>query len=126
MRRGQSKGFGLVELMLALLLGAVLATGLLQVVQASMAAARLQQQLSALQEDARYALASISAAVRPAGFQPQPWLGSTGLPAITPGTRFEMATGATCWKLAAVRPQLLWQPQHQHRCAGYAALLPAA
>lgn len=75
-------GFGLVELMLSVGIGAALTLSFVQLVSAGMAASRLQQELAGLQETARFAIASIEGTTRAAGFTHQPWISPGAAPAI--------------------------------------------
>lgn len=68
-----SPGFTLLELLLALSLGAVLLTGLLQLTQAVSQAVRGQQALAELRGSAAFALRTLRAAAEPAGFRETPW-----------------------------------------------------
>ncbi|TVP89739.1 MAG: prepilin-type N-terminal cleavage/methylation domain-containing protein [Pseudomonadaceae bacterium] len=58
------RGFGLVELMIALTLGLVLVLGVVQVFVASNRTFNVQQHASALQEDARFVLSRLSSELR--------------------------------------------------------------
>ena len=69
-------GFSLVELILALSLSALLMLGLIQVVSAASASARLQRNQAQIQEHARHAVAVLRRAVQSAGFNPEPWNGN--------------------------------------------------
>jgi type II secretory pathway component PulJ len=82
MTAGRQRGVGLVELMLALLMAALLTTSLVQAMQAGQQATAVQQQLAGLQADARYALASLAAPVQNAGYTPEPWLAGSGMAAV--------------------------------------------
>lgn len=83
MRAHLNRGMGLVELMLALLMSALLTAGLVQALQAGQSAARLQQQLAGMQTDARYALATLEASISGAGYTPEPWQAGADTTAIT-------------------------------------------
>lgn len=72
-RQAGHPGFTLVELLVALAIGAVLLSAGLRVVLAAASGFRLQQALAQVQEDGRYALGAIEAEVRAAGFHPRPW-----------------------------------------------------
>lgn len=71
---------------MAMAIGAFMVTGMLTVVQASASSFRLQQGLGQVQENARFAAMTMAAAIRSAGFQPQPWAGAGPTPAIAAGT----------------------------------------
>lgn len=90
--RQRSCGFSLVELMLALALGAALTAGFLQLVSAGVSAARLQQELGNLQENARFALSSMAGSVRNAGFNPEPWGSALPVPDIDPATQADFSS----------------------------------
>ncbi len=70
---GHGTGFSLVEILVALLIAALLTLGIVQITQAATAAYQLQRNLSALQENARFALQMIEREVTQAGFRHQPW-----------------------------------------------------
>ena len=65
----KSKGFTLIELMVALLIGAITLAGVLQISAANKSAARIQDSLSQLQENGRFALEFITRDLRMAGYQ---------------------------------------------------------
>lgn len=77
-------GLSLIELLLALALTALLVLGLVQIVAASSAAHRLQDNQAQLQDHARFAVGLLSRRIRQAGFRPEPW---------TPGSDTSMLTG---------------------------------
>ncbi|SDU20466.1 PilW family protein [Halopseudomonas salegens] len=62
--RGAQQGLGLIELMIALVLGLVLVLGVVQVFLASHQTFDLQQRTSTLQEDARFVLSRLSSELR--------------------------------------------------------------
>lgn len=64
-----ARGYSLIELLIALLLGLVLTAGMLSVFSGNKRSAELNSAISNLQENARFALDSISRDVRMAGFQ---------------------------------------------------------
>ncbi len=78
-RSGKSKGFSLVELMVALVLGLVLLEGVLVLLSQTNRVNAAQAALAALQENGRNALQSIGADLRRAGHLP---CGSRGRPMI--------------------------------------------
>lgn len=61
------RGFGLIELMVAMTLGLILVLGVSQILLTSKRSFVVQQQLAALQENARFVLTRISRDVRQAG-----------------------------------------------------------
>jgi type IV pilus assembly protein PilW len=62
-------GFSLVEIMIALLIGAFLLGGMLQIMLASKQTYRMQQALSRLQENGRFAIDVLASDIRMAGFK---------------------------------------------------------
>ena len=62
-------GFSVIELMIAMVIGLVLMTGLISVFLANNQSARLNQAIGNIQEDARFALETIARDIRMAGFQ---------------------------------------------------------
>jgi type IV pilus assembly protein PilW len=70
---GHGSGFTLLELSIALLATSVIALGTISLAQAVTTSSRLQQSLSALDENARFAVQSIGAEVRQAGYRSRPW-----------------------------------------------------
>lgn len=66
--RGSQKGFSLVELMIALVLGLVLLAGVWQIFTSSSQAYRLTDSLSQIQENMRFAMGRIQYEARMAGF----------------------------------------------------------
>lgn len=73
MKRCATAGFGLLELLTALALGALLLAGLLQIASSLSAGFRHQSEANALAERARFAWQSLREAVEAAGFTPEPW-----------------------------------------------------
>ena len=67
------RGMTLLELMLAMALSTLLVVGLIQVVSAASASARLQEHQAQIQERARVAMIKLAGAVRASGFNPAPW-----------------------------------------------------
>lgn len=82
--RRESQGFTLVELLVALAITTILVTGVVQLALAATGGYRLQQDLSAMQENARFALQMITREAEAAGFRPQPWLEEGRAVAISP------------------------------------------
>ncbi len=66
-------GFTLIELVIGLGIASFLITAIVQLVIAAGASYQLQQNLGALQENARFALSTIQREIEAAGFQQQPW-----------------------------------------------------
>jgi prepilin-type N-terminal cleavage/methylation domain-containing protein len=81
----RARGFTLLELMLAMALGAVVLTGALQLALAVNRALAVQQGIGELQSQARYAEALISGSAAGAGYAPRPW--ADPQPAPTAGSR---------------------------------------
>lgn len=65
--RKKSKGFGLIEIMIALVLGLVLVLGITQIFASSRQTALVQDASATLQEDARYVLTRMTQELRMAG-----------------------------------------------------------
>jgi type IV pilus assembly protein PilW len=66
-------GMSLLELLVAIALTAFLLLGLVHFMSAASATALLQRNQGQIQDRARFAIDRISAAIREAGFQPEPW-----------------------------------------------------
>lgn len=64
----QSKGFTLIEIMIAMLIGVLLIAGVLQVFITSKQSYRMQEELSRLQEGGRFALDFLDRDIRMTGF----------------------------------------------------------
>lgn len=98
MKRGTlsrlSSGFSLIELLIASLLTLILLLGLVQLLGAAGSATRLQENQALLQDHVRFATRMLSAAVRQAGYSPEPWNDHYAIEAIAPGTE-NGATGAS-------------------------------
>lgn len=69
----RQSGFTLVELMVALTAMSFLSIAAVGIAQATSRSFQLQQNQSALQENARFALAAISNELKQAAFTPEPW-----------------------------------------------------
>jgi prepilin-type N-terminal cleavage/methylation domain-containing protein len=76
------KGFTLLELLIAVLLVSLIIAGSAQLAQATSRGFRLQQNLAALQENARFGLQMIQREVSQAGFRPAPWQSETAIAAV--------------------------------------------
>ncbi len=63
-----ARGFSLVELMIALLIGLVIAIGVVQIFSATRATYQLDESLARAQENGRFALEFLSQDVRHAGY----------------------------------------------------------
>jgi type IV pilus assembly protein PilW len=64
---------GLLELVIALALAALLVLGLVQIAAAASSSTRLQRNQAQLQENARLVFNTLSRVIHRAGFNPQPW-----------------------------------------------------
>jgi len=62
-----------LELLLATALASLLTLGLVQIVAASSSAGRLQRNQAQIQDHARFAIETLSRAIREAGYRPAPW-----------------------------------------------------
>ena len=83
----RQRGLLLAELLLAALISAFLLTGLVQIVTAARSSFRLQENEAEVQENGRYAVATLSALIRQAGFSPEPWNESFESPSLLAETR---------------------------------------
>lgn len=79
----RASGLTLVEVLLAVALGAVLVLGLVQIAAATSAASTLQRNLAQLQDRARFARGHLAAAIRQAGYRPEPWTKESELDALS-------------------------------------------
>jgi type IV pilus assembly protein PilW len=75
----KSRGFTLVELMIAILIGLFLTAGLLTLVQAMKRTSVTQSGLSQLQDNERMAMTLIADVIQSAGYYPQPTLNSAAV-----------------------------------------------
>ena len=82
----RQSGLGLLELLVAMALAAVLLLGLVQLITAAGSATRLQDNQAAMQDTIRYTGRLLANTVSRAGFTPQPWNRQFDLPAVAPGT----------------------------------------
>jgi type IV pilus assembly protein PilW len=76
--RSNYAGFGLVELMISITLGLVLSTAVIQVFVASNSSSLVQESLGQIQENARFAMRTISQEVRMSGY-----MGCTSIGVVT-------------------------------------------
>lgn len=79
-------GMTLIEIMIALLIGAFLLGGVMQIFVSSQQTNRMQENLSRLQENGRFALEFISKDIRRAGFQGCPSLRNVSVLPLTENT----------------------------------------
>jgi len=69
-------GVSLVELLVAMFIGMLLLTGLVQVAASARGSFLLQEGLAEVQENGRFAIDSLAAILRQSAFTPQPWVDS--------------------------------------------------
>ena len=79
-------GVTLVELLVAMLMGAVLLTGLVQIAAGARSSFRLQEALAEVQESGRFAIDTLGGILRQSAFTPQPWEESSEGPGLTTET----------------------------------------
>lgn len=82
--RRQQLGLSLVELMVALVLGLVLMTGIIQVFLSSRQTYASNEAMARMQENGRFALEFISRSARLAGYAEKIYTGGTPLPIVRP------------------------------------------
>lgn len=82
--RRQQLGLSLVELMVALVLGLVLMTGIIQVFLSSRQTYASNEAMARMQENGRFALEFISRSARLAGYAEKIYIGGTPLPIVRP------------------------------------------
>lgn len=80
------QGFTLMEVLIGMFLSALLITGIVQLVMASVSAYRLQLGLGQLEESGRYARDVLISHIAQAGYRPKPWETASQLPALTDET----------------------------------------
>jgi len=79
------RGMSLVELLVAMLIGAILLTGLVQIAAGARSSFRLQEALAEVQESGRFAIDTLGGILRQSAFAPEPWAESPAL-GLTPET----------------------------------------
>ncbi len=84
--RNRSRGITLVELVIALLIAAVLLTGLVQIAADARSSFRLQEALAEVQDSGRFAIDSLGGILRQSAFTPQPWSEPTAAVGLTAET----------------------------------------
>lgn len=89
----RQEGFTLLELTIALGLGATLLAGMLLVAESSTLSLRQQASLTELQERAGFALGTLSEAVESAGYSPVPWTTPTRDAAVDGSAAIEAPGG---------------------------------
>lgn len=80
----QQSGLSMIELMVALLLGMILMTGIIQVFLASKQTYNTNEAMARMQENGRFALEFISRSARLAGYAEPIYLGDAPLPIVRP------------------------------------------
>jgi len=80
------RGMTLVELLIALLIGAVLLTGLVQIAAGARSSFRLQEAVAEVQESGRFAIDTLGGILRQSIFSPQPWNEKNTAVGLTDGT----------------------------------------
>jgi len=108
---GRQAGFTLIDLLVALAVGMLLTAAILRVVLAATSGFSLQQSLGRTQEDARFALRTIAAEIRAAGFTPSPWPDGLQCPALT---------DETADAISANSDRLVLRRWSDHNCYGSA------
>jgi len=81
-----TKGFSLMEVLIAVFLSSLLISGIVQLLTTSVSTYRLQLGLSQLDESGRYARDVLINHITQAGYRPQPWEPAFQLPAVTAET----------------------------------------
>ena len=89
-----ARGFTLVELMIAILIGLFLAAGLLTLVQAMKRTNTSQSGLSQLQDNERMGMSLISNAIQSAGYYPNPLVNTSATFFVAQTSPADTATGA--------------------------------
>ncbi len=82
-----NRGMSLVELLVAMLISAVLLTGLVQIAAGARSSFRLQEALAEVQESGRFVTDSLGDILRQSTYRPEPWSG------LTPETGLTAETG---------------------------------
>jgi type IV pilus assembly protein PilW len=82
-----NRGLSLVELLVAMLIGAILLAGLAQIVAGARSSFRLQEGMAELQESGRFAIDSVAGVLRQATFTPEPWHGAVDQVGLTSETQ---------------------------------------
>ncbi len=82
--RRRARGFTLLELMLALALGALVLAGLLLLIQSTLQSIRAQQALAGVQATVRFAMRELGSEIEGAGYIDSPW--SEGSPDALSGS----------------------------------------
>lgn len=82
-----NKGMSLVELLMAMLIGAILLVGLVQIVAGARSSFRLQVGMAELQENGRFAIDSLASVLQQSDYTPEPWLDAAEQAGLTAETR---------------------------------------
>jgi type IV pilus assembly protein PilW len=81
-----TQGMSLIELLVAMLIGAILLIGLVQIVAGARSSFRLQEAMAELQESGRFVIDSLGNVLRQSAFAPQPWSDAAEPVGFTPET----------------------------------------
>jgi len=82
-----NQGMSLLELLVAMLIGAILLVGLVQIVAAARSSFLLQEGMAEVQESGRFAIDSVAGVLRQAAFTAEPWQGAVDQVGLTSETR---------------------------------------
>lgn len=85
-------GMALVELLVAMLIGAILLTGLVQIAASARSSFRLQEGLAEVQESGRFVMDSLGSILRQSAFTPEPWSDTTDPVGLTSDTMDSSST----------------------------------
>jgi len=84
--RSKNQGLSLIELLIAMLISAILLTGLIQIASSARSSFLLQEGLAEVQESGRFVLDSLAKILRQTVFSPQPWVAPTTAIGLTVDT----------------------------------------
>jgi len=90
----KQKGVTLLELVIAAALAVLLLAGLIGIVSAAGAASSLQRSQADVQDRMRFAAATLTQAVREAGYRPEPWNETFQIEGLDPGSVDAAAYGS--------------------------------
>lgn len=76
----------MLELLVAMFIGAILLTGLVQIAAGARSSFRLQNGMAEVQESGRFAIDTLGAILRRSAFTPEPWSGNPGEVGLTAET----------------------------------------
>lgn len=77
------RGMSLIELLIAMLIGAIVLTGLVQIAAGARSSFRLQEALAEVQESGRFVIDSLGDILRQSAFTPEPWSEITAAAGLT-------------------------------------------